>query len=102
MRLTFRFKSLGDRYFRDGRSLQAKSTVALGAVEMDMEVVVIVLVVAVAEFIADPFAHILQRVDEMHFPEQLQGAENVGFINRVKTRGQSGAGLPSLLRRAAP
>jgi hypothetical protein len=52
---------------------------------MDVQVVVIVLVVAVAEFIADPFAHILQRVDEMHFPEQLQGTENVGFINRVKT-----------------
>ena len=73
MRLTFRFKSLRDRYFRDGRSLQAEGPVALGAVEMYMKVVVIVLVVAVAEFIADPFAHVLQGVDEMHFPEQLQG-----------------------------
>lgn len=87
MLLTFWAKSLDDEAgtlhriafwqadFGDGVVFKAEGGAAMLAVEMDVHVVVDGMVMAVAEFVAGPFA-VFHNMNKMCLLEKRQGAEN--------------------------
>ena len=84
---------------RDGRVFEAEGAVALFAVEMDVDIVVPVFVMAVAEFVADAVAGVVQHMHEVRFAEGLQSPENVGLVDGLHDRFELGHGHRAARRR---
>ena len=72
----------GQCYCGDGNILKTEGLVADLAVEMHVAVI-IHIAVCVAEFVSDPFATVVNLVQQMLLLEQGQGAEYAGFVNGV-------------------
>lgn len=69
-------------YLRDGQFLKAEGAVADLAMKMYVAVI-IHIAVGVAEFVSDPFAAVIDLMQEVVFLEQGQGAEYARLVNGV-------------------
>ena len=67
----FYLKTFWNRYRRYRRIFEAVGAMALFAVEMDMDVVVLIVMMAVAKFVADPVAGVVQDVNQVRLAEGL-------------------------------
>ena len=78
----FGLESVGQCDCGDWNILKAEGAVADLAVEMYVAVVIDVTV-GVAEFVSDPFAAVINLVEQMVVAEQGEGAEYAGLVNGV-------------------
>ena len=78
----FGVETIGQIYGWDRNILKTKGAVADFTVKMHMSVVIRVTV-SVAEFVSDPFATVINLVEQMALIEQGEGTEYAGFVNGV-------------------
>jgi hypothetical protein len=75
-------ETVGQLYGRNVNLLEAEGSVARFAVKMHVAVIVHIAG-GVAEFVSDPFAAVINLVQEMILVEKGEGAENTRFVYGV-------------------